>query len=85
MNRLCFAPLLAALLVGQEGALMLHAFKRTAASWELRRAKKFLYGNSNEQLAERQFYASIIPQGRGSILDVGANAGAKNGNIPTLC
>jgi hypothetical protein len=56
---------------------MLHAFKRTAASWELRRAKKFLYGNSNEQLAERQFYASIIPQGRGSILDVGANAGAK--------
>jgi FkbM family methyltransferase len=56
---------------------MLHAFKQTAVSWELRRAKKLLYGNSNEQLAERQFYASIIPQGRGSILDVGANAGTK--------
>jgi FkbM family methyltransferase len=28
-------------------------------------------------LAERQFYASIIPEGLGSILDVGANAGAK--------
>jgi hypothetical protein len=26
---------------------MLHAFKRTAASWELRRAKKFQYGNSS--------------------------------------
>src|SRR5262249_49072301 len=56
---------------------MLGAFKRTPISWELRRAKRLLYGHSTELGAERQFYASITPHGRGSILDVGANSGAK--------
>jgi FkbM family methyltransferase len=55
---------------------MLQKFKRTAVSWELRRAKRFLF-REQQQLAERNFYASIIPQGPGSIIDVGANAGAK--------
>ena len=66
------------------GALLLHAFKRTAVSWELRRAKNLLYGDRNEQLAERRFYASILPEGRGSILDVGANAGPKTEISDTL-
>jgi FkbM family methyltransferase len=57
--------------------LLLGALKRTAISWELRRARDLFYGPSKEQLAEQQFYASIIPQVPGSILDVGANAGAK--------
>src|SRR5262245_16706167 len=60
-----------------EGALMLQRFKRTAVSWELRRAKRFLFGADEQQLAEQEFYASIIPQGPGNIIDVGANAGAK--------
>lgn len=55
---------------------MLQKFKRTAVSWELRRAKRFLF-RGEQQLAERNFYASIIPKGLGSIIDVGANAGAK--------
>src|SRR5262249_35472880 len=33
--------------------------------------------NSKEQIAERQFYTSIIPGGPGSIVDVGANTGSK--------
>ena len=56
---------------------MLQQFKRTALSWELRRARRFCFGSNEQQLAERDFYASIIPQGQGSIIDVGANAGAK--------
>jgi FkbM family methyltransferase len=56
---------------------MLQGFKKTAVSWELRRAKQFLFGSNEQQLAERKFYASIIPQGPGNIVDVGANNGAK--------
>jgi FkbM family methyltransferase len=60
-----------------EGRMMLTAFKKTAVSWEIRRALRGLR-DTRERVLERRFYEHLIAKhAEGCIIDVGANVGSK--------
>jgi FkbM family methyltransferase len=63
---------------------MVKAFKRTAVSWELRRALRKLR-ESSERAAEWRFYETLIRKdAEGCIVDVGASSGGKTEIFRTL-
>jgi FkbM family methyltransferase len=63
---------------------MVKAFKRSAVSWELRRALR-KFRESSERAAEYRFYQTLIRKdAEGCIVDVGASSGNKTEIFRTL-